>query len=111
VNCGKRCFLLVRPGAVSRGPTGQASQSRVSRVSREIESLQNLESAISSWKTDPREIFADGRRLWKRGGWRSIHCCKTLRSNAELGVSQSLASKDVKTEAAESTGWQAVTRQ
>jgi hypothetical protein len=39
------------------------------------------------------------------------HCCKSLRSNAELVVKQSMASKDVNTEVEEATSLEAVTRQ
>jgi hypothetical protein len=54
---------------------------------------------------DMLEVVVDGRPRW-----RSLHC-KSMHSNAELVVRQSLASKDVNTETEEVTVLEAVTRQ
>jgi hypothetical protein len=47
-------------------------------------------------------------KMWEE---KEPHYCKSLRSNAELVVRQSPASKDVNTETEEVTVWEAVTRQ
>jgi hypothetical protein len=51
------------------------------------------------------------RPWWRRGRRKRPHCFKSLRSNAELVVKLSPASKDVNTEAEEAMALEAVTRQ
>jgi hypothetical protein len=50
-NVGSDVFCWIRPKAISRGPTGQASQFR------EVESNT---SAFSNWETDPSEVVIGG---------------------------------------------------
>jgi hypothetical protein len=83
------------------------------QTSRAVEIIQNLRV---EWKSSP-EAGSPGPPeaetvAWRRGGRRrSTCCCKSLRSNTELVVRQSLASKDVNTEGEEVTALKAVTRQ
>jgi hypothetical protein len=75
------------------------------------------EPAVSSWKTESTEVFANGRPWWKhgrRGKRRSPHCRKSLRSNAEyrceIDASQ-CRQKLMNTEAEGSAALEAVARQ
>jgi hypothetical protein len=52
------------------------------RESREVQVM--AESAVSSLETEPSEVAADSRLWWRCGRRRGFHCCKPLRSNAEI---------------------------
>jgi hypothetical protein len=79
-------------------------EASLSRESRE-ESRKNLQL------DGPVRVWDCCETWWRRGRWRSPHCCKSLRSNAGLIVRQSPASKDVSTKAEEATSSEAVIRQ
>jgi hypothetical protein len=68
-----------------------------------VESVESHETAVASWETDPSEVAADCRPWWRLGRWRSAHCCKSFRSNAELVGRELLASKDMNMETEEAT--------
>jgi hypothetical protein len=106
-SAGSGVFCWVRPEAVSRGPTGQASHFR------EVESLEtswviSLELAVGrgTHRRSSHTVIPGGGV----GGGGAPHCYKSLCSNTELVVRQSLASKDMNTEAKEATALEAVTR-
>jgi hypothetical protein len=93
--CAKRCLLFsLSRGHVTR--TNGTSQSS---------SLQ-LADGRQTRRGSSQEVVPGGS---VGGGGR--YCCKSLRSNAELGARTSPASKDVTTGAEEATAWEAVTSQ
>jgi hypothetical protein len=77
-------------------------------------SMESLESAVSSWDTDPTEVFTDSPPWWRHGRWRSPGCCKPLHSNAksccEIDKSQR-GQKLLNVEAEEFTALEVITRQ
>jgi hypothetical protein len=81
-------FCWIHPEVIS-GELKQVSPSD-SRVQRESAARQTSPGLRLLWDSCP---------WWRRGRQKISHCCNRLRSNTELLVRQSLASKDVNMEA------------
>jgi hypothetical protein len=74
------------------------------------EDQRSKSRVVCSQQLEDRPVGGRRRKPPLAEAW-NPRCCKPLRSNAELVVRESLASKDVKTEAEEVTVLEAVIRQ